>query len=218
MIKKDAEIDAIEKVQEEIDNQSLSNLIVVQSQRELVAIAPKKKGKYWFLFKLLIYFLLLNVAIEIVKNLIGNFTCIPNKARESEAKQYVGSMNRAQQAKFAENGAFANSVDELGLGIKTKTTNFYYSVNTTKTAAFSYGVPNKKTSETVYFGLFHWNKKVELKGYVGAVFLVTNNYTKETSTLAITCVTKSPTKTQPPNPILNKDNPICANGTDEITR
>jgi type IV pilus assembly protein PilA len=47
------------------------------------------------------------------------FLCNANKAKQSEAKQYVGSMNRAQQAKFAENGTFATSVDALGLGIKT---------------------------------------------------------------------------------------------------
>ena len=219
MINKIYEIDSIEKAQENIDNQPLLNEKIVQSSTKLVPIAPnKKKSKYWFLFKLLIYFLLLNVAIEIVRNFIGSVACVANKARESEAKQYVGSMNRAQQAKFSENSAFANSVDDLGLGIKTKTTNFHYSVNTTKTAAFSYGIPNKDTYETVYFGLFHWNKKVELRGYVGAVFLETNNYTKETSTLAISCVAKSPTKTQPPNPILDNGNPTCANGTDPVTK
>ncbi len=225
MIKKNGEINAIEQVQENIDNRSLSNPIVVQSQLEYVAIAPKKKRKYWFLFKLLIYFLLLNVSIEIIKNLINGvlyffdgFPCGARHAKESENKQYVRSMNRAQQAKFGENGAFATSVDDLGIGIKTKTTNFHYSVNTTKTAAFSYGIPNKDTSETVYFGLFHWNKKLELRGYVGAVFLVTNNHTKEISTASILCVTKSPTISQPPNPILNNGNPTCANGTEEVTK
>jgi type IV pilus assembly protein PilA len=221
MINKNAEINAIEKAQEDIDTQFISNPIVVQSQLEYVAIAPKKKGKYWFLFKLLIYFLCVAQSPSTAKpanptNINGQLAC--GGGRESEAEQYVGSMNRAQQAKFAENGAFANSVDALNLGIKTKTTNFHYSVNTTKTAAFGYGIPNKDTSERVYFGPFHWNKKVELRGYVGAVFLVTNNHTKEKLTVAIRCVTKSPTKTQPPNPILDNGNPTCANGTDPVTR
>ena len=55
-----------------------------------------------------------------------------NKAKQSEGKQYVDSMNRAQQAKFAENGTFSTSVDTLGLGIKTEITNYKYSVGATK--------------------------------------------------------------------------------------
>ena len=143
-----------------------------------------------------------------------SFLRCENKAKGSEAKGYVGAMNRTQQEKFAENGTFANSVDELGLGIKTKTRNFRYSVNVTKNAAFSYGIPNRDPSENAYFSFFKWNEKVEARSYVGAVFLVTSNYTKQTSTVAITCVTTSPTKTQPPNPIFNNANPTCANGTE----
>ena len=78
------------------------------------------------------------------------------KAKQSEAKQYISSMNKGQQAYFAENGTFSTSIEALGLGIKTETTNYKYSIRVTKTAAFNYGVP----------------KKPELKSYFGGVFLV----------------------------------------------
>ena len=42
---------------------------------------------------------------------------------QSEAKQYVSSMNRAQQAYFAENSAFSNSVAALEIGLRTETNN-----------------------------------------------------------------------------------------------
>ena len=68
------------------------------------------------------------------------FLCHANKAKQSEAKQYVSSMNRGQQAYYAENTKFATSIAALGIGIKTETTNYKYSVRATKKAAFNYGV------------------------------------------------------------------------------
>ena len=65
------------------------------------------------------------------------FLCNANGARHSEGRQYVGSMNRAQQARFAENNAFGTSIDALGLGIKTETTYYKYSLHATKKAAFN---------------------------------------------------------------------------------
>jgi hypothetical protein len=65
-------------------------------------------------------------------------------------------MNKAQQAVFIEKSAFATSVNALGLGLKTETTTFKYSVRATKKAAFNYAVSKQK----------------DLKSYVGGVFLV----------------------------------------------
>jgi hypothetical protein len=39
-------------------------------------------------------------------------------------------MNRAQQAKYAENGDFVKSVNDLGIGIKTQTSNYQYTIVT----------------------------------------------------------------------------------------
>ena len=87
-----------------------------------------------------------------VEIFVPSFLSMANNAKQSEAKQYVGSMNRAQQAYFYENNALATSVDALGLGIKTETNNYKYSLRVTKTASFHYAA-----SKT-------------LKNYVGGVF------------------------------------------------
>ena len=87
---------------------------------------------------------------------LPSFLNMANKSKQSEAKQYVSSMNKGQQAYFAENSDFAISIDALGLGMKTETTNYKYSLHSTKQAAFNYGVSKQKTE----------------KSYVGAVFLV----------------------------------------------
>jgi hypothetical protein len=72
---------------------------------------------------------------------------------EPEPKVYVNSMNKGQQAHFAEKGAFSASVDALGLGIKTETTNFKYSVSATKQIAFNYGVSTNEKLRS-YTGVY----------------------------------------------------------------
>ena len=44
-----------------------------------------------------------------------------NKARQVEARQNVGVMNRAQQAYYLENKFFANNLQQLETGIKPET-------------------------------------------------------------------------------------------------
>ena len=51
-----------------------------------------------------------------------------NKARQSEAKTYVGAMNRGQQAYFIENRAFSPSIEALEIGIPATTSNYSYSL------------------------------------------------------------------------------------------
>ncbi|MGB8687893.1 MAG: type IV pilin-like G/H family protein [Microcoleus sp.] len=132
------------------------------------------------------------------------------KSKESEAKQYLSSINRAQQAYFAETGAFSNSVNALGIGIKTQTTNYNYSTHATKNAAFSYGVSRSETKN--------------IHSYVAAVFLVPTNHVvskaakNEMTSVSIVCLANSPGDTQPANPILQKGVPVCGSGTDLLTK
>jgi type IV pilus assembly protein PilA len=128
------------------------------------------------------------------------FLCNANKAKQSEAKQYVGSMNRAQQAQFAENGAFVTSVAALGLGIKTETTNYKYLTRATKTAAFNYGLSKQKTE----------------KSYVGGVLLVDDGEAKTTS--SILCEADSSGTIKPAEPIYQNGKVVCGKGTTEVPR
>jgi hypothetical protein len=130
-------------------------------------------------------------------------SCGPTpKAKESEAKQYIKSINKGQQAKYAEDGAFSDSINALGLGLKTQTTNYNYSTISTKNAAFSHGVARSNN----------------LRSYVGAVFLVPVSQVanKEKTTVSILCKANSPGNTQPPDPILQKGNPVCAAGSSSV--
>jgi type IV pilus assembly protein PilA len=146
-------------------------------------------------------FSVVSMIITILSAIIlPSFMFCGTQTRAARARQYIDSMNRAQQAKYAENGSFSNSLNALGFVIETdieNSRNHKYSIAATKNAAFSYAVKENLTS------------------YVGAVFLVpvspaSNN---EMTTVSILCTANSSRNTQPPNPILQNGVPVCAAGT-----
>ncbi|MEG4214036.1 type IV pilin-like G/H family protein [Microcoleus sp. Pol14C6] len=174
-------------------------------------ILPDKKRKSWvgtFLKITFIYFPLGSIILGAIA--LPNLLSCGNKAKQSEAKLYVSSMNRAQQAYFAEKGVFATSFDALALGLKSQTTNYNYSVITGKKAAFSYGV-----SRTV---------QKDIKSVVGGVFLVATplahaNKTADISTvLTILCIAQSDSQTPPAEPININGKLACGDGTVEVNK
>ena len=54
--------------------------------------------------------------------------CTGHKKGPMEAKQYISSINRGQQAYYLENNNFSNSIDNLGLGIKQDTNSYSYRI------------------------------------------------------------------------------------------
>jgi serine/threonine protein kinase len=116
---------------------------------------------------------------------LGNPFSSANKAKQAEARTYVASMNRAQQAYHLEHDKFTTSIDSLGLGISNQTEDYNYWVQVTPKAVYNYGIS-------------HENK---LKSYVGVVILKPDAKVKdELSTLAIVCETKSTGTKQPQVP------------------
>ncbi|NJM49323.1 MAG: pesticin [Alkalinema sp. RU_4_3] len=64
-----------------------------------------------------------------------------NKAKQSEAKQYVGSILRAEQAYFLETGQLTDSVEKLGLPSNLNNSiNYNYSVKVTPGNPQSVGI------------------------------------------------------------------------------
>ena len=125
-----------------------------------------------------------------------------SEADEIEGKQYVSSMNKGQQAYYAENDRFADSVPNLGLGIRSETANYKYSISTENQAVFNYGV----------------SKQDKLKSFVGGVFLIEDTTAGITIMTTIICQTKTngASTTKPANPINQNGTLVCGANTVKV--
>jgi hypothetical protein len=124
---------------------------------------------------------------------------LAQQARESEGKQYIGAMNRAQQAYFLEYAEFSDSIDKLGLGIEEETDNYRYSTEPTPEASINRATP----------------KSEDLKAFVGGAFIVTPPGLDYQTTMAIVCEATEP-NTIPEPPFAEGEEVFCAEGSDPL--
>jgi len=121
-------------------------------------VAQKRKEEGFTLIELLVVIIIIGILSAIA---LPSFLNQANKAKQSEAKQYIASINKGQQAFYVENNAFTGVAADLGLGIKTATGNYTYALsvsNAGTTNAQAYAWTGTSTGA--------------LNGYGGAVFLV----------------------------------------------
>lgn len=129
------------------------------------------------LIELLVVIVIVGILSAIA---LPSFLNQANKAKETESKQYIGSLNRAHQAYFLEKNAFTNDFSLLGLGIRTETANYTYAIQTnTSTAATNVSYPQNTLS---------------LRAHVGGVSVgsTTGAAGGELTTLAVLCQSQKP--------------------------
>jgi len=79
------------------------------------------------LIELLVVIIIIGLLAAIA---LPSFLNQANKARFAEAKTYIGTMSRLQQAYYLEKRTFTGNVGNLNLGVNTTTASFTYSVMT----------------------------------------------------------------------------------------
>ncbi|MBD2664390.1 secretion pathway protein [Richelia sinica FACHB-800] len=144
-------------------------------------ILNKKNNEEGFtLIELLVVIIIIGILSAIA---LPSFLNQANKAKQSEAKTYIGSMNRAQQAYYAENNVFADndSFAKLGLGINTQTQNYQYKIangGSGQTTVSNRAQPKESSAP--------------IKAYVGGVGIGTLGDSSEATTVAILCEANQP--------------------------
>ncbi|HAG84306.1 MAG TPA: hypothetical protein DD379_27610 [Cyanobacteria bacterium UBA11162] len=126
------------------------------------------------------------------------------KRSATEAKQYLGSMSRAQQAYRLEYPNFATTIEELGIGLNSETENYRYQI-----------LPQGDRTQSVI--ITAQAKNPDLKSYTAAVFVVKiDDYD---TTIATICESEQPSSIPPAIPISPKNNESdiqCAPGSQPI--
>lgn len=132
-----------------------------------------------------------NIKVITVEEQIREAQERREKARKTEGKIIVGSMNRTQQVYYLENSKFTNNFKELGLGIKQETEDYILKI-----------VPQSNQKESVMN--IAQAKREGLNSYVGLVYIV-DLTTGERATLAKRCETSQSLSKPPAMPNIPKN-------------
>ncbi|MDH6059847.1 type IV pilin-like G/H family protein [Chrysosporum bergii ANA360D] len=130
-------------------------------------LKKKKEDEGFTLIELLVVIIIIGILSAIA---LPSFLNQAAKAKQSEAKTYVSTVNKAQQSYRVENTAFAASVEPLQIGISSETTDYRYTLGAGPNTASVLATPKDITA---------------LRGFSGGVAILASG-----QTTAIACQTK----------------------------
>ena len=157
----------------------------LEFQAKFLQHLNKKKNQEegFTLIELLVVIIIIGILAAIA---LPSLLSQVNKGKQAEGKQNIGSLNRAQQAYFLENDSFATTIPEVGIGIKTQSVNYNYTISKSQALPApnddKYGAVN---NAGLALG-------ATLKSYVGQNFTAQGDTaTSEVLTLGFVCETIS---------------------------
>ena len=160
-------------------------------------LTGKKQDRGFTLIELLVVIIIIGILSAIA---LPSFLNQANKAKQSEAKQYVGTLNRVQQAYYLEKTQFAPDMIPLANPVPLSTANYGYTfsaVTPTSTNVVNYGT----------------SKATALKSYNGMVAISGVLASSDATTTAVLCEANTPGASQLADPTApaagTADRPAC---------
>ena len=108
-----------------VDFRNLEFIVGLWLRDRRFSKAQNQEEQGFTLIELLVVIIIIGILAAIA---LPSFLNQANKARYSEAKTYIGTMSRLQQAYYLEKRTFADDISKLNLGVNTSTSSFNYSV------------------------------------------------------------------------------------------
>jgi hypothetical protein len=128
----------------------------------------------------------------------GNGAQTVIKAKQTEAKIYLQSMNRSQRAYRIEHSFFTTDITALGIGMPEQTDSYVYSIRPSE----------KLDTQVTHLAVA---KQPDLRSYIGAVAVIFDD-----TTVAIMCESKQSSQIAPLTPEFVNNSLACAPGSREL--
>jgi type IV pilus assembly protein PilA len=155
----------------------------------------KNQDEGFTLIELLVVIIIIGILAAIA---LPNFLNQSAKAKQSEAKQNIGVINRTQTAYRTENTSFANSFDVLAIGTLTG------SGTTASTTNYSYTLAGGQDSATIIATA----QDTSLKAYSGGNYRGVNT-SSESVISSVACEANTPGTTTAVPPTVTALPPTC---------